>query len=151
MPESCWAGPGTAPGYSGNSPVESGRHLRIIRFCGARTAMRLIEKALTFDDVLPLPAYTTVLPRETDLSSRFSRRIELKLPLVSAAMDTVTDSRLAIALAQEGGLGILHKNLSPRQQAAEVLKVKRHEAGVLRDPITIGPDMKIRDVIELTA
>ena len=112
--------------------------------------MRLIEKALTFDDVLLLPAYTAVLPRETDLSSRFSRRIELKLPLVSAAMDTVTDSRLAIALAQEGGLGILHKNLSPRQQAAEVLKVKRHEAGVLRDPITIGPDMKIRDVIELT-
>src|SRR5258706_2782135 len=112
--------------------------------------MRLIEKALTFDDVLLLPAYSAVLPRETDLSTRLSRRIELKLPLVSAAMDTVTASRLAIALAQEGGLGILHKNLSPRQQAAEVLKVKRHEAGVLRDPITIGPDMKIRDVIELT-
>ncbi len=112
--------------------------------------MRLIEKALTFDDVLLLPAYSAVLPRETDLSTRFSRRIELKLPLVSAAMDTVTDSRLAIALAQEGGIGILHKNLPARQQAAEVLKVKRHEAGVLRDPITIGPDMKIRDVIELT-
>jgi IMP dehydrogenase len=112
--------------------------------------MRLIEKALTFDDVLLLPAYTAVIPRETDLSSRFSRRIELKLPLVSAAMDTVTDSRLAIALAQEGGLGIIHKNLPPRDQAAQVLKVKRHEAGVLRDPITIGPDMKVRDVIELT-
>ena len=112
--------------------------------------MRLIEKALTFDDVLLLPAYTAVLPRETDLSTRFSRRIVLKLPLVSAAMDTVTDSRLAIALAQEGGIGILHKNLSGREQAAEVLKVKRHEAGVLRDPITIGPDMKVRDVIELT-
>jgi IMP dehydrogenase len=112
--------------------------------------MRLIEKALTFDDVLLLPAYSAVLPRETDLSTRVSRRIELKLPLVSAAMDTVTDSRLAIALAQEGGIGILHKNLPARQQAAEVLKVKRHEAGVLRDPITIGPDMKIRDVIELT-
>ena len=112
--------------------------------------MRLIEKALTFDDVLLLPAYSAVLPRETDLSTRFSRRIELKLPLVSAAMDTVTDSRLAIALAQEGGIGILHKNLPARQQAAEVLKVKRHEAGVLRDPITIGPDMKVRDVIELT-
>ncbi len=112
--------------------------------------MRLIEKALTFDDVLLLPAYSAVLPRETDLSTRLSRRIELKLPLVSAAMDTVTDSRLAIALAQEGGIGILHKNLPARQQAAEVLKVKRHEAGVLRDPITIGPDMKIRDVIELT-
>jgi IMP dehydrogenase len=112
--------------------------------------MRLIEKALTFDDVLLLPAYTAVLPRETDLSSRFSRRIELKLPLVSAAMDTVTDSRLAIALAQEGGIGILHKNLSAREQAAEVLKVKRHEAGVLRDPITIPPDMKIREAIEVT-
>jgi IMP dehydrogenase len=112
--------------------------------------MRLTEKALTFDDVLLLPAYSAVLPRETDLSTRFSRRIQLKLPLVSAAMDTVTDSRLAIALAQEGGIGILHKNLPARQQAAEVLKVKRHEAGVLRDPITIGPDMKIRDVIELT-
>jgi len=112
--------------------------------------MRLIEKALTFDDVLLLPAYSAVLPRETDLTTRLSRRIELKLPLVSAAMDTVTDWRLAIALAQEGGIGILHKNLPARQQAAEVLKVKRHEAGVLRDPITIGPDMKIRDVIELT-
>jgi IMP dehydrogenase len=112
--------------------------------------MRLTEKALTFDDVLLLPAYSAVLPRETDLSTRFSRRIQLKLPLVSAAMDTVTDSRLAIALAQEGGIGILHKNLPARQQSAEVLKVKRHEAGVLRDPITIGPDMKIRDVIELT-
>jgi len=140
VPESSWA-----------SPAESGRQLRIIRFCGARTAMRLIEKALTFDDVLLVTGLYGRVARETDLSSRFSRRIELKLPLVSAAMDTVTDSRLAIALAQEGGLGILHKNLSPRQQAAEVLKVKRHEAGVLRDPITIGPDMKIRDVIELNA
>src|ERR1700739_4791468 len=109
-----------------------------------------IEKALTFDDVFFLPAYTAVLPRDTDLSSRFSRRIQLKMPLVSAAMDTVTDSRLAIALAQEGGLGGLHKNLSPREQAAEVLKVKRHEAGVLRDPITIGPDLKDRDAIEVT-
>jgi IMP dehydrogenase len=112
--------------------------------------MRFREKALTFDDVLLVPAYSSVLPRETDLSTRLTRRIPLKLPLVSAAMDTVTDARLAIALAQEGGVGIIHKNLSPAQQAAEVLKVKRHEAGVLRDPITIGPDMRVGEVVELT-
>jgi IMP dehydrogenase len=112
--------------------------------------MRFREKALTFDDVLLVPAYSAVLPRETDLSTRLTRRIPLKLPLVSAAMDTVTDARLAIALAQEGGIGIIHKNLSPSQQAAEVLKVKRHEAGVLRDPITIPPDMRVGAVIELT-
>lgn len=112
--------------------------------------MRFQQQALTFDDVLLVPAYSAVLPRETDLSTRFSRRIPLKLPLVSAAMDTVTEARLAIALAQEGGIGIIHKNLSVAQQAAEVLKVKRHEAGVLRDPITIPPDMRVADVIELT-
>jgi len=112
--------------------------------------MRFREKALTFDDVLLVPAYSTVLPRETDLTTRLTRRIPLKLPLVSAAMDTVTDARLAIALAQEGGIGIIHKNFSPSQQAAEVLKVKRHEAGVLRDPITIPPDMRVGEVIELT-
>lgn len=112
--------------------------------------MRLIQKALTFDDVLLLPAYSAVLPRDTQLATRLSRNIELNLPLVSSAMDTVTEARLAIALAQEGGLGIVHKNLSPQQQAAEVARVKRHEAGVVRDPITISPDMKVRDVIELT-
>jgi len=112
--------------------------------------MRLTEKALTFDDVLLLPAYSAVLPRDTRLATRLSRNIELNLPLVSAAMDTVTEARLAIALAQEGGIGIVHKNLSPQQQAAEVARVKRHEAGVVRDPITIAPDMKVRDVIELT-
>ena len=112
--------------------------------------MRLIQKALTFDDVLLLPAYSAVLPRDAQLATRLSRNIELKLPLVSAAMDTVTEARLAIALAQEGGLGIVHKNLTPQQQAAEVARVKRHEAGVVRDPITIAPDMKVRDVIELT-
>jgi IMP dehydrogenase len=112
--------------------------------------MRLTEKALTFDDVLLLPAYSAVLPRETQLATRLSRNIELNLPLVSAAMDTVTEARLAIALAQEGGIGIIHKNLTPQQQAAEVARVKRHEAGVVRDPITIAPDMKVRDVIELT-
>jgi IMP dehydrogenase len=112
--------------------------------------MRLIEKALTFDDVLLLPAYSALLPRDTQLATRFSRRIRLNLPLVSAAMDTVTEARLAIALAQEGGIGIIHKNLTAREQAAEVLKVKRHESGVVRDPITIPPDLTVAQVIELT-
>nr|MCU0950449.1 IMP dehydrogenase [Burkholderiaceae bacterium] len=107
--------------------------------------MRLTQKALTFDDVLLLPAYSAVLPRETGLATRLTRQISLNLPLVSAAMDTVTESRLAIALAQEGGIGIVHKNLDPAGQAAEVLKVKRHEAGVLRDPITIPPTMTVRE------
>ena len=111
--------------------------------------MRLTQKALTFDDVLLLPAFSAVLPRETSLATRLSRQIPLNLPLVSAAMDTVTEARLAIALAQEGGIGIIHKNFSPQAQAAEVLKVKRHEAGVLRDPITISPDITVREAIEL--
>jgi IMP dehydrogenase len=111
--------------------------------------MRLSEKALTFDDVLLLPAYSAVLPRDTQLSTLLTRRIALNLPLVSAAMDTVTEAPLAIALAQEGGIGIIHKNLSPQKQAAEVAKVKRFEAGVLRDPITVAPDMRVRDAIEL--
>ena len=111
--------------------------------------MRLSEKALTFDDVLLLPAYSAVLPRDTQLSTLLTRNIALNLPLVSAAMDTVTEAPLAIALAQEGGIGIIHKNLSPQKQAAEVAKVKRFEAGVLRDPITVAPDMRVRDAIEL--
>jgi IMP dehydrogenase len=111
--------------------------------------MRLTEKALTFDDVLLLPAYSAVLPRETQLATRLTRNIRLNLPLASAAMDTVTEARLAIALAQEGGIGIIHKNLSPERQAAEVLKVKRFEAGVLRDPITIPPDMRVADALRL--
>ena len=111
--------------------------------------MRLSEKALTFDDVLLLPAYSAVLPRDTQLSTRLTRNVTLHLPLVSAAMDTVTEARLAITLAQEGGIGIIHKNLSPQKQAAEVAKVKRFEAGVLRDPITVSPDMRVRDAIEL--
>ncbi len=112
--------------------------------------MRFRDKALTFDDVLLVPAYSAVLPRETDLSTRLTRRIPLNLPLVSAAMDTVTEARLAIALAQEGGIGIIHKNLSAEQQAAEVAKVKRHEAGILRDPITIPPTMRVGEVMALT-
>jgi len=111
--------------------------------------MRLSEKALTFDDVLLLPAYSAVLPRDTHLSTRLTRNIALNLPLVSAAMDTVTEAPLAITLAQEGGIGIIHKNLSPQKQAAEVAKVKRFEAGVLRDPITITPDMPVREAIAL--
>jgi IMP dehydrogenase len=111
--------------------------------------MRLSEKALTFDDVLLLPAYSAVLPRDTQLATRLTRNIALNLPLVSAAMDTVTEAPLAIALAQEGGIGIVHKNLSPQKQAAEVARVKRFEAGVLRDPITVPPDMRVREAIEL--
>lgn len=111
--------------------------------------MRLTQKALTFDDVLLLPAYSAVLPRETSLATQLTRQIRLNLPLVSAAMDTVTEARLAVALAQEGGIGIIHKNLSPALQAAEVLKVKRHEAGVLRDPITIPPDMTVGEALAL--
>ena len=112
--------------------------------------MRLLGKALTFDDVLLVPAYSQVLPRDTDLSTRLSRRIALNLPLVSAAMDTVTEARLAIAIAQEGGIGIVHKNLTPKQQAAEVARVKRYESGLLRDPITVAPGTPVREVMALS-
>ena len=112
--------------------------------------MRLLGKALTFDDVLLVPAYSQVLPRDTSLATRLTRNIELQLPLVSAAMDTVTEARLAIAIAQEGGVGIVHKNLPPAAQAAEVARVKRYESGVLRDPITVTPDMTVRQVMALS-
>ncbi len=112
--------------------------------------MRLLGKALTFDDVLLVPAFSQVLPRDTSLSTRLSRNITLNLPLVSAAMDTVTEARLAIAIAQEGGIGIVHKNMSAKQQAAEVARVKRYESGVLRDPITIAPTATVREVVELS-
>ncbi len=112
--------------------------------------MRLLGKALTFDDVLLVPAFSEVLPKDTSLTTRFSRNIELNLPLVSAAMDTVTEARLAIAMAQEGGMGIIHKNLTAKEQAAQVRKVKRHESGVLRDPVVIPPDFKVHQVIELS-
>lgn len=111
--------------------------------------MRVIQKALTFDDVLLLPAHSRVLPREVSLKTRLTRSLELNLPLVSAAMDTVTEARLAIALAQEGGIGIVHKNMTPQAQAAEVAKVKRFESGVLRDPMTIPPEMTVRQVMAL--
>jgi IMP dehydrogenase len=112
--------------------------------------MRLTQKALTFDDVLLVPAYSAILPKDTSLNTRLTRNISLSIPLVSAAMDTVTEARLAIAIAQEGGIGIIHKNLTAKEQAREVAKVKRFEAGVVRDPITIPPTMKIRDVIALS-
>ncbi|GAB1578725.1 IMP dehydrogenase [Bordetella petrii] len=111
--------------------------------------MRLVQKALTFDDVLLVPAYSEVLPRDTSLVTRLTRNITLNIPLVSAAMDTVTESRLAIAMAQEGGIGIIHKNLSADEQAKEVARVKRHEFGIVIDPVTVTPDMKVRDAIAL--
>ena len=112
--------------------------------------MRLIQKALTFDDVLLVPAFSDVLPRDTSLKTRLTRNISLNMPLVSAAMDTVTEARLAIAMAQQGGVGIIHKNLTAAEQAREVAKVKRFESGVVRDPITVPPQMKVRDVIALS-
>ena len=112
--------------------------------------MRVVQKALTFDDVLLLPAQSSVVPRDVSLQTRLTRRITLNIPLLSAAMDTVTEGRLAIAIAQEGGLGIVHKNMSPRAQAAEVAKVKRFESGVVKDPITIPPTMSVREVLALT-
>ena len=111
--------------------------------------MRLVEKALTFDDVLLLPAHSVVLPRNVNLTTRLTRAISLNIPLISAAMDTVTDSRLAIALAQEGGIGIIHKNMPAENQAAHVAKVKRFESGVVKEPITIPPDMTVREVLNL--
>ncbi len=112
--------------------------------------MRIVQEALTFDDVLLVPAYSDVLPREVDLSTQLTRAIRLNLPLVSAAMDTVTEARLAIAIAQEGGIGIVHKNMTAADQAREVGRVKKHESGVIKDPITIRPDATVRDVIALT-
>ncbi len=112
--------------------------------------MRLLEEALTFDDVLLVPAYSEILPREVDLSTRVTRRIRLNVPLMSAAMDTVTEARLAITLAQEGGVGIIHKSMSIEAQAREVGRVKKFEAGVIKDPITVSPTMTIREVLDLT-
>jgi len=112
--------------------------------------MRIVEKALTFDDVLLLPAHSQILPKEASLQTQLTRSIRLNIPLLSAAMDTVTEARLAIALAQEGGMGIIHKNLSIEEQAAEVRKVKKHESGIVKDPIVVTPDMTVRHVLELT-
>ncbi|MDP3679149.1 MAG: IMP dehydrogenase, partial [Methylotenera sp.] len=111
--------------------------------------MRLLQQALTFDDVLLVPAYSNVLPREVSLATQLSRNIQLNIPLLSAAMDTVTEAPLAIALAQEGGLGFIHKNMTAMKQAAHVARVKRFESGVVNDPITIQSHMTVRDVLEL--
>ena len=115
-----------------------------------QSPMRIAREALTFDDVLLQPDYSDVLPREVDLTTRLTAEINLNIPLLSAAMDTVTEARLAIALAQEGGIGIVHKNMTPEEQAHEVLQVKKFESGIVRDPITVSPDMTIREVIALT-
>jgi len=112
--------------------------------------MRLLQQALTFDDVLLVPAHSTVMPRDVDLSTQLTRNIRLNIPLVSAAMDTVTEAPFAIALAQEGGLGIIHKNMTPIKQAAHVSSVKRFESGIVNDPVTIQSHMTVRDVLELT-
>ncbi|MDW3095067.1 MAG: IMP dehydrogenase [Gammaproteobacteria bacterium] len=112
--------------------------------------MRIIQEALTFDDVLLIPAHSCVLPRDVDLSTQLTREIRLNIPLLSAAMDTVTDGRLAIAMAQEGGMGIIHKNMSVEMQAKEVTRVKKYESGVIKDPITVGPDISISEVLAIT-
>ncbi|MFV2061531.1 MAG: IMP dehydrogenase, partial [Gammaproteobacteria bacterium] len=112
--------------------------------------LRIVEDALTFDDVLLLPAHSTVLPKDVSLTTKLTKAITLNIPILSAAMDTVTESRLAISLAQEGGIGIIHKNMTIEQQAKEIRKVKKFESGVIKDPITVTPNTTIRDVVELT-
>ncbi len=112
--------------------------------------MRIISDALTFDDVLLVPAYSNILPKDVDLSTQLTEKIKLNIPLISAAMDTVTEARMAIAMAQLGGIGVIHKNLSIAQQSREVAKVKKHEAGVIKDPITVTPDITIAEVLEIT-
>jgi IMP dehydrogenase len=112
--------------------------------------MRIVQEALTFDDVLLLPAHSAVLPKDVDLATRLTRGISLNIPLVSAAMDTVTEARLAIAMAQEGGIGIIHKNMSIEAQAQQVRLVKKYESGVITDPVTVSPDTSIREVLAIT-
>ncbi len=111
--------------------------------------MRLVQEAFTFDDVLLLPAHSRVLPRDVDLQSPLTRGIQLKIPLLSAAMDTVTESRTAICLAQEGGLGVVHKNMPAKRQADEVRRVKKFESGIITDPVTVSPEATVRDVLAL--
>jgi IMP dehydrogenase len=112
--------------------------------------MRLLPEALTFDDVLLVPAHSKILPKEVKLSTQLTRSIQLNIPLTSAAMDTVTEARLAIAMAQEGGIGIIHKNMSIEEQARQVRKVKKFESGVVKDPITVTPDTTVGEVLEVT-
>lgn len=113
--------------------------------------MRIVEKAYTFDDVLLVPARSQVLPRDVKLQTPLTRNITLNTPLLSAAMDTVTEAKLAISIAQEGGIGIIHKNMTAERQANAVAKVKRHESGIVKDPVTIGPDMLIGELVEMQA
>lgn len=113
--------------------------------------MRIVEKAYTFDDVLLVPARSEVLPRDVTLKTQLTRNITLNLPLLSAAMDTVTEAKLAISMAQEGGIGIIHKNMTPERQANAVSKVKRHESGIVKEPVTIGPDMLVGELMEMQA
>ena len=113
--------------------------------------MKIVQKALTFDDVLILPGYSEVLPKDTNLKTSLTTKLKINLPILSAAMDTVTESKLAIAIAEEGGIGVIHKYLSPKIQAEEVMKVKRFESGVVKDPITINPSMTVREVMQLKA
>ena len=112
---------------------------------------KFIGEGLTYDDVLLVPAYSEIMPRETDTSSFFTRKIKINVPIVSAAMDTVTESAMAIAMAQEGGIGVLHKNMSIDQQAMEVRKVKRSESGMIVDPITLPPEATLREAEQLMA
>ncbi|NCS65166.1 MAG: IMP dehydrogenase [Hydrogenophilales bacterium CG03_land_8_20_14_0_80_62_28] len=112
--------------------------------------MRILQKALTFDDVLLVPAQSDILPRDVSLKTRLTKKITLNIPILSAAMDTVTEAPMAITLAQEGGIGIIHKNLTVERQAIEVAKVKRYESGVVKDPITVSPNMSVRDVLDIT-
>src|SRR5690625_398250 len=118
--------------------------------CRSLPMLRILQEALTFDDVLLVPGYSEVTAKDVSLKTRLTRGIELNLPLVSAAMDTVTESRLAIALAQEGGIGIIHKSMSIERQAMEVRAVKKFESGVVKDPITIEADRPLRELIKLT-
>ncbi len=112
---------------------------------------KILGEGLTFDDVLLVPAHSRVLPRETDLSTKFSRNISLKIPVVTAAMDTVTESKMAIAMAQEGGIGVIHKNMSIKQQAIEVKKVKRAENGMILEPVTLNAENTVQDALNMMA
>src|ERR1700736_2271906 len=140
-------------GMAGTLPRVYPRAVRAytgVLYLRPRRSMRILEEALTFDDVLLVPAYSEILPREVDLSTRVTRRIRVKVPLMSAAMDTVTEARLAITIAQEGGIGVIHKSMTIEAQAQEVGRVKKFESGVIKDPITVSPNMSIREVLNLT-
>src|SRR5215471_14242683 len=147
----CWSARSTGgAGVAGGLPeVSSTRKLPRSISPRPEVPMRIVHEALTFDDVLLEPAYSEILPREVQLKTQLTRSLTLNIPIISAAMDTVTEARLAIALAQEGGIGIIHKNMSPKDQARQVSQVKKFESGVIHDPITVSPDATIRQVIDL--